>query len=227
MGYTNVTPILQLPQFIGTDTPSWLTDINQAFAQIDATYGKVKQTSDNSQDMITQYSQTIQNLQTNYEELSDTLDCVKTTTQNNVADINTINEKINNINSMFTVVRPTPILGADINTGVVYVSYNKFLINIQAILTVKSSYNQVAFVNECGLPIFRVNGNPLNLTTQTDPTGFVLVGLGWVNDSPYSIGAIYGGEQTTFYVTWPSANEGPSANSVVKIESTWLIGGNE
>lgn len=34
-GHTNSTSNYELPQFIGTDKPQWLTDINQAFASID------------------------------------------------------------------------------------------------------------------------------------------------------------------------------------------------
>lgn len=39
MGHTNSTTNLQLPQFIGTDKPTWLGDINGAFAAIDAYAG--------------------------------------------------------------------------------------------------------------------------------------------------------------------------------------------
>lgn len=35
MAHTNQTEHYQLPQFIGTDKPSWLTDINNAFEEID------------------------------------------------------------------------------------------------------------------------------------------------------------------------------------------------
>ena len=35
-GHTNSTSNYELPQFIGTDKPQWLTDINQAFASIDS-----------------------------------------------------------------------------------------------------------------------------------------------------------------------------------------------
>ncbi len=34
-GHTNSTSNYELPQFVGTDKPQWLTDINQAFASID------------------------------------------------------------------------------------------------------------------------------------------------------------------------------------------------
>lgn len=39
MGHTNTTVNLSLPQFIGTDKPTWLGDVNGAFAAIDAYAG--------------------------------------------------------------------------------------------------------------------------------------------------------------------------------------------
>ena len=35
MSHTNSTANYQLPQFLGTDKPAWLTDVNQAFSDID------------------------------------------------------------------------------------------------------------------------------------------------------------------------------------------------
>lgn len=40
MGATNQTPILGLPQFVSTDKPQWLGDVNGAFSLIDAFAGK-------------------------------------------------------------------------------------------------------------------------------------------------------------------------------------------
>ena len=39
MGHTNSTANLSLPQFIGTDKPTWLGDVNGAFSAIDAYVG--------------------------------------------------------------------------------------------------------------------------------------------------------------------------------------------
>lgn len=40
MSYTNETTNLKLPQYIGTDIPSILTDVNGAYAKIDTAYGE-------------------------------------------------------------------------------------------------------------------------------------------------------------------------------------------
>ena len=39
MGHTNSTANLSLPQFIGTDKPTWLGDVNGAFSAIDSYVG--------------------------------------------------------------------------------------------------------------------------------------------------------------------------------------------
>lgn len=45
MGATNHTPNLKLPQFIGTDKPTWLGDVNNAFSNIDAGFGDLQLTT--------------------------------------------------------------------------------------------------------------------------------------------------------------------------------------
>lgn len=46
MSHTNTTQNYNLPQFIGTDKPAWLTDINQAFSNIDTAIKSAKDTAD-------------------------------------------------------------------------------------------------------------------------------------------------------------------------------------
>lgn len=42
MGHTNETTNLHLPQFIGSDKPTWLGDINGAFQSIDSAYATIE-----------------------------------------------------------------------------------------------------------------------------------------------------------------------------------------
>lgn len=46
MAHTNSTPNYNLPQFLGTDKPAWLTDINNAMSDIDAAIAAAKTTAD-------------------------------------------------------------------------------------------------------------------------------------------------------------------------------------
>lgn len=54
MAHTNSTPNYALPQFITTDKPAWLTDINGAFSDIDTGLDAAKDAADNAQGDATQ-----------------------------------------------------------------------------------------------------------------------------------------------------------------------------
>lgn len=54
MSHTNSTPNYNLPQFITTDKPFWLTDINTAFSDIDTGLNTAKTTADTASTNATQ-----------------------------------------------------------------------------------------------------------------------------------------------------------------------------
>ena len=54
MSHTNSTANYNLPQFITTDKPAWLTDINGAFSAIDTGIDAAKDAADNAQSEATQ-----------------------------------------------------------------------------------------------------------------------------------------------------------------------------
>lgn len=54
MGHTNSTTNYNLPQFLPTDKPAWLTDINGAFTSIDTGMKNAKDTADSAQNDATQ-----------------------------------------------------------------------------------------------------------------------------------------------------------------------------
>lgn len=45
MGHTNSTTNLHLPQFVGSDKPTWLSDVNGAMLSIDQAYGRIENDS--------------------------------------------------------------------------------------------------------------------------------------------------------------------------------------
>ena len=70
MGYSNKTPNYDLPQWIGSDKPTWLVDMNGAFSNIDTVMEDNKtqaalanQKGDNNTSSINQINQTITNIQ--------------------------------------------------------------------------------------------------------------------------------------------------------------------
>lgn len=54
MAHTNSTPNYNLPQFVTTDKPAWLTDINGAFSDIDTAIDAAKDAADDAQGDATQ-----------------------------------------------------------------------------------------------------------------------------------------------------------------------------
>jgi len=70
MGYSNKTPNYDLPQWIGSDKPTWLVDMNGAFSNIDTVMeanetqaALANQKGDNNTSSINQINQTITNIQ--------------------------------------------------------------------------------------------------------------------------------------------------------------------
>lgn len=52
MSYTNTTTNYDLPQYVATDTPNWLNDINGAFSAIDtAMHNNAESSSENASDI--------------------------------------------------------------------------------------------------------------------------------------------------------------------------------
>lgn len=49
MGHTNSTTNYSLPQFLSTDKPAWLTDVNSAYSAIDTAIKNAKDAGDNAQ----------------------------------------------------------------------------------------------------------------------------------------------------------------------------------
>lgn len=64
MSHTNSTTHYNLPQFIGTDTPGWLTDVNSAMSAIDTAIYARQQESVSNSDAITANTADINGLKT-------------------------------------------------------------------------------------------------------------------------------------------------------------------
>lgn len=223
MGYTDSTARLNLPQYIGTDSPDWLTDINQAFETLDEAYGATKESAVNAEESVSQMSQQVTQFSNDLTALTDTVDCIKATTKNNVADINNLNTLVENVKEMLTVVQHDITLSMQALQADVYFAFSSKITEIQGFVQLKASYNQVAYTNECGVMLFSVTANPYNLTATAEPAGFVRVGTVWVENTAYYLGAIYNGTQTQLFLTWPSSGTGPAGSSVVRINNTWFV----
>lgn len=99
MSYTNKTTNLELPQYIGTDIPSILTDANGAFAKIDTAYGeqsnKIAESTQNSEQAKSLASAAQAQAQAASNEVSSVSNRVKTLEDS----IDAIEETANNANT--------------------------------------------------------------------------------------------------------------------------------
>lgn len=85
MGATNHTPNYNLPQFIGTDVPSWLTDINGAFSAIDTAIDAAKDAADGAASDIVSLGNRVTAAEGNIGSMSGDI----TTLQNTVSSLGT------------------------------------------------------------------------------------------------------------------------------------------
>lgn len=104
MSHTNATQHYQLPQFIGTDTPGWLTDVNQGFSAIDnAIYQRQQDIAGNANDISVLESDTA-NLQgrmttaeTAITEQSQDITALEATASQHTQDIGALQSAVSGI----------------------------------------------------------------------------------------------------------------------------------
>lgn len=170
MGATNKTPNLDLPQFVGTDKPSWLGDFNGAMNAIDTFAGKTtgdigtvtatanaaKSAADAASASVTALDTTVNQHTT---EISDTMADVSSLE----ADVQLLNQKVDNL-------QPTDIKYSGsfevFNIGTsAWVSNDRILIiGKQYIYNVSLSFRgnlQVPARNSANAAVIRFNGNPM------------------------------------------------------------------
>lgn len=99
MSHTNSTSNYNLPQFVGTDKPAWLGDINPAMSAIDTA---IKSASDaaTTADGKAETAQTdVSGLSETVTSLGETVSTQGTQISNNTSSINTLNTNVTNLNN--------------------------------------------------------------------------------------------------------------------------------
>lgn len=108
MSHTNSTTNYNLPQFIGTDTPGWLTDVNGAMSAIDAAiYARQQGVAQNAQDISALTARVVQAESDIDDAAADISDAETDIAANTAAIANqqtAINNNSNNISALSTVV---------------------------------------------------------------------------------------------------------------------------
>lgn len=96
MSHTNETLNYQLPQFVGSDKPAWLTDINGAFSDIDAAIYAAKSEADTNAGNISDLGTTVAGHTQTLSDQGDAITGLRTDVNGNTGSINTINSLIGN-----------------------------------------------------------------------------------------------------------------------------------
>lgn len=96
MGHTNTTPNYNLPQFLGSDKPAWLTDVNNAMSVIDSAIAAAKAAADNAGGAAAALATTVGGHTTQLETLSNTVTNQGASIVSQGNAINTISELIGN-----------------------------------------------------------------------------------------------------------------------------------
>lgn len=89
MSHTNSTTNYNLPQFVGTDKPAWLGDINPAMSAIDTAIKTAKDAGDTADGKATQAQATADSVATNVGTLTTTVSALSNTVTAQGGDINT------------------------------------------------------------------------------------------------------------------------------------------
>lgn len=89
MSHTNSTTNYNLPQFVGTDKPAWLGDINPAMTAIDTAIKSAKDAGDTADGKATQAQSEVDALEGTVSSLNNTVGTLSTTVTAQGGDINT------------------------------------------------------------------------------------------------------------------------------------------
>lgn len=96
MSSTNKTTNLELSQFIGSDSPKWLTDYNADMEKIDTGYQTVKAQADATDLIVGGHTSSLSSLQSTVTEQGTAITGLRTDVTANSGSINTINSLIGN-----------------------------------------------------------------------------------------------------------------------------------
>ena len=96
MSATNSTPTINLPLFIGTDKPAWLTDWNGSMNTIDSAIATLQTAESGTATALATLSQSVSALSDTVSQHTTSLQTITTAVAGNTGSINTINSLIGN-----------------------------------------------------------------------------------------------------------------------------------
>lgn len=107
MSFTNKTPNLNLPQWVDTDTPTWLVDMNNAFDKIDESVTSVKNAGDTNKTNIDAISQTQATQADQIQDLTDKVTADTTQLSQVQAQVNVNTSHLSDLDNEITKTNET------------------------------------------------------------------------------------------------------------------------
>lgn len=132
MSHTNSTTNYNLPQFIGTDTPGWLTDVNGALADIDAAiYARQQGVATNANNItsldsrlttaegaINNTDNDVTDLQTRMTAAEGSISSNSTAIADNTSNISALNTLVSGLSAKMPVIVPVTLEAAEWQSNV-------------------------------------------------------------------------------------------------------------
>ena len=140
MAHTNQTEHYNLPQFIGSDIPSWLVDVNQAYTAIDSAIYVAKNTADVASNTAGSASTVAQDAKSAAEVATNTANSAKGIAEGNTLQIAEVSKKAGNW-----------ILGQVIAIGTSTLTVTNENIHPSSIIDVYYSQESMAAGTEAGI----------------------------------------------------------------------------
>ena len=156
MAHTNQTEHYNLPQFVGSDIPSWLVDVNQAYTAIDSAIYDAKNTADVASDTAGSAGTVAEDAKSAAEVATTTANSAKAIADGNTLQIAEVSKKAGNW-----------ILGQVIAIGTSTLTVTKANIHPTSIIDVYYSQESVTAAADAGISYVVAEGSiTFNLTSS-------------------------------------------------------------
>lgn len=156
MAHTNQTEHYNLPQFVGSDIPSWLVDVNQAYTAIDSAIYTAKNTADVASNTAGSASTVAQDAKSAAEVATTTANSAKAIAEGNTLQIAEVSKKAGNW-----------ILGEVIAIGTSTLTVSNANIHPSSIIDVYYSQESMTTAADAGISYVVAEGSiTFNLTSS-------------------------------------------------------------
>ena len=188
MASTNKTPNFELPQFVANDVPSWLTDINGAFLDIDTDMKNIQDTAQSASSTATGAASQVDTIQSTVDSLGKNVSPLSGTVATHTTQIGTLNTSMTKVKGDITEIQgDITQIQCDITNlnnvqGIALYTHQKQ--GTIHVLTGDTSAQNIKFyatANYTEGDTFLVNGTSRTVVTmngQTLPTDFFVNGAG-------------------------------------------------